>query len=82
MGELLIGRLWRQQPDAGALLRTCLGEHELSAALEAKTEGRGFWPLSAGDEVTKSPGRHQVHEQDELAILGRKQQPLAAALDP
>jgi hypothetical protein len=78
--EFLLGCFRGQQPDPGALLRAGFGEHELGAALEAQTEGRRLRPLFTGGEVAKPPRGHQVNEQHELAVLGRKEQPLASPL--
>ena len=70
----------RQQPDAGALLRAGLGQHELGAVRRS----------AAGTRATSAPSRpaagsagargHQVDEQDELAVLGREEQALGAPL--
>src|SRR5882672_1688162 len=79
VGQLLLGRLRREQPDACPFLRAGLGEHELGPALEAKAKGRCLRPFFAGSEVAKAPCRHQMDEQDELAVLGRKEQPLASS---
>ena len=79
MGELLVGLLRGEQPDAGALLRACLGEHELAAALEAEPERGRLRALLAGAQVAQAAGGHQVHHQHELAVVGLEQEPLAAS---
>ena len=78
--ELGLGRLGREQPDSGALLRAGLGEHELGAALEARRNAGVFGPFSPARRYRRRPARHQVDEQDELAVLGREEQPLRAPL--
>src|SRR6266566_3667574 len=79
VGQLLLGCLRREQPDAGPFLRAGFGEDELGTALEAKAKGRCLWPFFAGSEVAKAPGRHQMDEQYELTVLGREEQPLASS---
>jgi hypothetical protein len=73
--ELRVGGLRRQQPHARALLRPCLGEHELGAALELEPERGRLRPLLARPQVAEATRGHQVHEQDELAVLGREHEP-------
>ena len=80
--ELVLRLLGRQQPDAGALLRAGLGEHELPAALEAKAEGGRLRAFLAGAEVAHAAGGHEVDHQHELAVVGLEEEPLAAALRP
>ena len=41
-----------------------------------------FGPFSPEAEVAQPPRAHQVDEQDELAVLGREAEPLAAPLGP
>ena len=57
-----------------------LGEDELAAVREAEPEHRRLRALGARGEVAEPPGAHQVHAQDELAVLGREEQVLAAPL--
>ena len=67
-----------EQPDAGTLLRAGLGEDELGAALELEPKCRGLRSLLAGAQILQPARRHQVDEQHELAVLGRKEEPLRA----
>src|SRR5580765_4605386 len=78
MRELRLGRLGREQPDTRALLRAGLGEDELPTALELEPKRRDLGPFLAGPQVAKTTRGHQVDEHDELAVIGRKQQPLGA----
>src|SRR5256714_12341115 len=80
--QLLLGSLGGQQPDARTLLRPGFRQHELGAALETQAEGGRLRALLAGGQVSKPPGGHQVHEQDKLAVLGGKQEALAAPVGP
>ena len=50
------------------------------AALEGEAERRRLRPLLAGAEAAEASGGHQVDEQDELAVVGREEEPLAAPL--
>jgi len=54
--ELLLDRLGREQPDAGALLRASLGQDELGAAFEPQPEGRSLRAGLARSEVATSGG--------------------------
>ena len=47
---------------------------------EPEAERRRLRALLAGAEVAKAAGGHQVDEQDELAVLGREEEPLRAPL--
>ena len=78
--ELRLGLLGREQPDPGTFLLPGFRQHELGATLEAKAEGRRLRPLLSRAEVLQAPGGHQVDEQDELAVIGREEQPLRAPL--
>ena len=80
--ELGLRRLGRHEPDAGALLRPGLGQHELAAVLEAEPERGRLRPLRARREVAQPPGAHQVDAQHELAVVGREEEPLAAPPAP
>ena len=79
VSELGFRRARGEQPHARALLRARLGEDELSAAFEREPEGRRLRPLLSRAEVAQATGCHQVHQQDELPVLGRKEQPLRAS---
>ena len=61
------------------LLRPGLGQYELGATLKPEPERRGFRSLLARLEVAEAARRHQVHEQDELTVLGREEEPFRAA---
>ena len=75
--------LRREQPDAGALLLRVLGQDELRAAGELELERRRLRPGLAGAQVALEPARgHQVDEEHELAVGGREEEPLRAALGP
>ena len=78
--ELRLEPLRREQPDAGALLLARLGEHQLAAVREREPEHRRLRRLRPGRVVAQPPGAHQVHAEDELAVLGREEQVLATAL--
>jgi hypothetical protein len=80
VGELLLGGLGGQQPDAGALLRPGLGEHELAAAFEPHPERRGLRSRLTRSQIPQPAGRHQVDEQHELSVLGREEESLPAPL--
>jgi hypothetical protein len=80
MPELELDGLGSEQPDTRALLLARLGEDQLGAALEGEPERGRLGSLLACEEVPEPPRGHQVHQQDELAVLGRKQHPLCAAL--
>src|SRR5262245_42715087 len=80
MCELGLSRFGREQPDPGALLLSALGEDELTAAVELEPEGRRLGRGAAGGDVAESAGRHQVYEEDELAVVGREKEALAPAL--
>ena len=77
--QLLVGLLRRLQPDAGPLLRAGLGEDELAAVLEAKSERRPLRAFRSRREVANPPRAHQVDPQLELAVVGREEEPFAAA---
>src|SRR5438034_753476 len=47
-------------------------------ALELQRERRRLRPLLAGAQVLQPSGRHQVHQQHELAVVRREEQPLRA----
>ena len=76
--ELGLERVGRQEPDARALLLPGLGEHELAAVRERDPEHRLRRPLLAGREVPEPARAHQVHAEDELAVVGGKEEVLAA----
>ena len=59
-----------------------LGDEELAiaAALEAEPKGGRLRALLTGQQVADPAGRHQVHEQHELAVIRREQEPLGAPL--
>ena len=78
--ELFRGRLGTEEPDPCALLPRILGQDELRSALELEAERRGLRTGVARAQRLEPPGRHQVNHQDELAVLGREEQALAAAL--
>ena len=80
MRELGLRLLGRQEPDPGPLLLAGLGQHELRAALEAQAESGRLRPFLSRLQIAQAPGRHQVDEQDELAVLGREEQPFRATL--
>ncbi len=80
MCELGLSLFRRQEPDAGALLRAGLGEDELRPSLEPQAEGRQLRAILRRSEVAKAAGAHQVHQEHELAVLGREEQALAAAM--
>ena len=79
--ELVLGLFRRQQPDARPLLRPRLGENEQRPALELEPERRRLRSLLARPEELEAPCRHEVEKDDELAVLGRHQEPLRAPLD-
>ena len=79
MGELGLGLSRRLQPDAGALLRAALREHELAAVLEPQPERRRLGPLRPGGQELDPARAHQVDPKLELAVVGREEQPLAPA---
>ena len=70
-----------QQPDAGALLRAGLGQLQLAAVDEPQAERRRLRALRAARDVLEPARAHQVHHHDELAVVGRQQEALRAALD-
>src|SRR4051812_17921139 len=78
--ELGLGRLGREQPDAGALLPCVLREDELRAALELDRERRRLRASLAPLEEFEPPRRHQVDEEHEPAVVGREEEALAAPL--
>src|SRR5713226_3840125 len=78
--ELLLCLLRRQEPDAGPLPLCVLRENELRAACELERECRGLRAALARTQRLQPAGGHQVHEQDELAVAGGEEEPLAAAL--
>src|SRR5207302_6560081 len=78
--DLRLRSLGREQPDAGALSPRVLGEHEPRAAGELERERRCLRALLAGLQELQPAGGHQVDDEDELAVLGREEQALAAAL--
>ena len=80
--ELLRDCLGGEEPDARALLLRVLGQDELRAALELEAERRRLRARFAGAQRLQPAGGHQVHDQHELAVLGREEQPLATALGP
>ena len=79
--ELSLRGFGCQQPHARALLRARLGQDELAAALEAQPERRRLRASLAAAQVAQAPGAHQVHVQDELAVVGRKAVAYGAPLD-
>ena len=66
------------EPDAGLLARARLGEDEGAPVREGKPERglRGLLP--AGPDVAEPSGGHQVHVENELAVVGGEEQVLAA----
>ena len=80
VGQRLCRLLGRDQPDAGAFLRSCLGENELGAALETEPESGRLGARVSRLEVAKATRGHQVDEQHELAVVGREQETLASPL--
>src|SRR5581483_4228314 len=78
--ELRLERGGGEEPDAGALPLARLREHELASVLEREPEHRRLRPLGPGSEVAQPPSAHQVHPQDELAVLGGEDEVLAAPL--
>jgi hypothetical protein len=80
MCKLFFKLLGVEQPDAGALLRAGLGEHEPRASLEDELERRRLRARLAGLEVLQATGSHQVHEQHELPVGRGEEEPLRATL--
>ena len=72
----------REEPDARPLLPRVLRQDELRAACELQPERRCLRAGLARAERLQPAGGHQVHEQHELAVVGREEQPLPAALGP
>ena len=79
MGQLGLERLGVEEPDLGALLGPALGEHERAAVLEREAKGGRLRLLRAGLVEAQPPGAHQMDVEDELAVLGREEEVLAAA---
>jgi hypothetical protein len=79
VGELGLDRLRLVDADARALLRPGLGQDERPAALERQPEGRCLGPLAARLDEAQPTRAHEVHVQDELAVVGREEEVLAAA---
>src|SRR4029077_10360005 len=71
-------RIGAKQPYAGPALRARLGQHELAAVGEAQPEDRCLRSLLAGLQVAQPSRAHQVHVEDELAVVGREDEPLRA----
>ena len=76
VGQLRLGRLRREQPDSRPLLRSGLRQDEPRATFEDELERGRLRPLLARPEVPQPAGGHQVHEQDELPVVGREEQAL------
>src|SRR5947208_15507486 len=74
--ELDLRLLGCEQPDTGTLLRARFGEDELGSVLEDEPKGRRLRSGLAASKELQPSGGHQVHEENELAVLGREQQPL------
>src|SRR3954468_216201 len=81
MLELGRGLLGRVEPDTRLLAARVLGEDELGAADELERERRLLRRALAGGQELQPTGRHQVDEQDELAVLRGKEEALAASFD-
>src|ERR687895_1230013 len=71
-----------EQPHACSLLRARLREDQPRSALEFESERGRLRPLLPCAQKPKPPCCHQVHEQDESSVIGRKEQALAAAFNP
>src|SRR5262249_53189915 len=79
--QLGVGRFRREEPDAGPLLPRVFREDELRAALELESERRRLRALLADREELEPPrARHRADEEPEVAIVGRKEEALAAPL--
>jgi hypothetical protein len=72
--------LGREEPDARSLLPGVLGEDELRAAPELEDECGRLRRLLARLQELEPSGRHQMNEKDELAVLGREEESLAASV--
>src|SRR5256714_10261399 len=80
VGQLGLRRLRGEEPDAGALLLSGLGEEQLCAARELEPEGGRLGRLSAGGDEAEPACGHQVDEQHELLVRGREEKSLPAPL--
>src|SRR5206468_20531 len=78
--ELPLEGLRSQQPDAGALASTSLGQHQLAAALEQHLKGGRLRAAVPGTQVPEPPRRHQMHHQRQPPALGLEEQSLATPL--
>ena len=79
--ELGLRGLRPQQPDARALLRPGFRELQLAAVDEPQPKHRRLRSLAALRYVLQPAGAHQMHEHDELAVVGRQQEPLRPPFD-
>src|SRR6059058_1349958 len=80
MGELLLRLFGIQEPDPRAFLGAGLGQDEAGAALEDQLKRRRLWAGLTSLQVLEPPGRHQMHQHDELAVLRREEEALRAPL--
>jgi hypothetical protein len=80
VGELGLRRLWAEEPHSGPLLPRVLGQDQLRAAVELEPEGRRLRALVTDLQVLQPARRHEMDEKHELAVVGRKEEALAAPL--
>src|SRR5919109_1785930 len=79
--ELALRRARLEQPDPSSLSRSSLRQHQLGPAFEHEPEGRRFRTLFRSEQPAEPPRGHQVYEQHQLLVLGRKQEALTPTLD-
>ena len=78
MRDLGVQRFRPEEPHAGPLLRPALRQDQLRAVLEPEPERGCLRPLLSRAQVLEAAGAHQVHDEEELLVFRRQDQPLAA----
>ena len=79
MGQLGLQLVGPVDADARPLLGASLGEDQLAAVLQSQPERRRLGALRAGLQEADAPGAHQVHVEDELAVVGGEEGACRAA---
>ena len=74
MGQLGLQLVGPVDADARPLLGASLGEDQLAAVLQSQPERRRLGALRAGLQEADAPGAHQVHVEDELAVVGGEEE--------
>ena len=78
MSEIVVQLGLCDEPYAGALLLSALGQDELVASREAQPEHGCLRFLLSRTQVAQTSGAHQMHAEDEIRVLDREEKVLPA----